>query len=151
MPQRGRGAIRKMTRGRPAPSLLDAPMCDAPICDTPMCDAPMYTGKIDFDAVGIKLRAERARSGQTQEQVAEAIGITPAFVGHIERGERSMSLDTLINLCNLYHVTIDYLLSDTLPPEDDNALTQIAAILKDKSSEQQAAILDILRAISRHI
>ena len=136
MLQRGRSTGRGITRGH----LTDG-----------FINTPMYSGKIDFDAIGRKLKAEREHIGQTQEQVAEVIGITPAFVGHIERAERSMSLDTLIKFCNYYHVTIDYLLSDTLPPDDDTALTQIADILKDKSAEQQAAILDILRAVTRHV
>ena len=113
--------------------------------------ARMYSDNIDFKAIGQKLRTERERIGYTQERTAEVIGITPAFVGHIERGERSMSLDTLIHFCNLYHVTIDYLLSDTLPQNDDNALTQIADILKDKLPEQQAALLDIIKTVTRHI
>jgi len=112
---------------------------------------PVYTGEIDFDAIGQKLRAERERVGKTQEQVAEVIGITSAFVGHIERAERSMSLDTLIKFCNYYHVTIDYLLADTLPPEDDTVLTQVSDIIRDKTPEQQAAILDVMRVITRHI
>ena len=113
--------------------------------------ARMYSHDIDFQSIGHKLRIERGRMGYTQEQTAEVIGITPAFVGHIERGERSMSLDTLIHFCNLYHVTIDYLLSDTLPQNDDNTLTQIADILKDMLPEQQTALLDILKTLIRHI
>ncbi len=112
---------------------------------------PLYAFKIDFEAIGQKLRAEREQSGYTQEQVAEKIGITPAFVGHLERAERSMSLDTLIKFCNFYQVTIDYLLAETLPPKEHSVATQIANILKDKTPEQQAAILDILRAVTRHV
>ena len=138
MPQRGNSTGRGITRGRGR--LFDNSF-----------STPLYSGEIDFAAIGQKLRAERERIGKTQEQVAEVIGITPAFVGHIERAERSMSLDTLIKFCSYYHVTIDYLLSDTLPPDDDNTLSQIADILKDKSSEQQAAILDVLRVVSRHV
>lgn len=113
--------------------------------------ARMYSPDIDFKAIGQKLRDERGNIGWTQEEAAEKIGLTPAFIGHIERGERSMSLDTLIHLCNLYHVTIDYLLSDTLPTEQDNVTTQIASMIKSKSEQQQAAILDILRAVIRHV
>jgi len=94
----------------------------------------MYTGKINFDAIGRKLRTERMRMGLTQEQVAESIGITSAFVGHIERGERSMSLDTLIHFFNLYRITIDQLLSDTLPPQYNDVSSQIVNMLKNKNS-----------------
>lgn len=116
-----------------------------------MESAALYAAKIDYVAIGNKLRAERRRLGYTQEQVAEMIGITPAFMGHIERGERGMALDTLIYLCNFYHVTMDYLWSDTLPLEDRQLASQIAVLLKDKTPQQQAAILDIVRTVTRHI
>ena len=113
---------------------------------------PMYEPFcINFFAIGQKLKAERERLGCTQEQVAEAIEITPAFVGHIERGERSMSLEKLIKFCNFYHVTIDYLLSDTLPPREEITGNRIAFLLKDKNPKQQAAILDMVKTLTRYI
>ena len=113
--------------------------------------AKLYSSDIDFKAIGKKLREERENLGWTQEEVAEVLDISSAYVGHLERAERSMSLKTLIHFCNFYHITIDYLLSDTLPQKDDTALTQIADIIRDKSPEQQAAILDVLRTVTRHI
>ena len=109
---------------------------------------PIY---VDYCAIGRKLRGERERMGYTQEKVAEAIEITPAFVGHIERGERSMSLNTLLYLCGFYNITMDYLLSDTLPPEGDGIAAQIAVLLKDKTPEQKAAVLDIIKTVTRHV
>lgn len=136
MKQRGRGADRGLGKVRG---------------NSPVVNVPMYSPDIDYKAIGQKLKDERDNIGWTQEEVAEIIGISAAFVGHLERSERSMSLNTLIHFCNLYHITIDYLLSDTLPPQNDNVASQIANMLKTKSADQQAAILDILRSIIRHI
>ena len=111
----------------------------------------LYSFKGDYVAIGNKLRAQRKRLGYTQEQVAEAIGITPAFMGHIERGERGMALDTLLHLCNFYHITMDYLWSDTLPPNEQQLASQIAVMLKDKTPEQQAAVMDIVRTVTIHM
>ena len=111
----------------------------------------LYSLKVDYVAIGNKLRAQRKRLGYTQEQVAEAIGITPAFMGHIERGERGMALDTLLHLCNFYHITMDYLWSDTLPPDEQQMAAQIAVMLKDKTPEQQAAVMDIVRTVTIHM
>ncbi|MBS5724390.1 MAG: helix-turn-helix transcriptional regulator [Clostridiales bacterium] len=111
----------------------------------------LYSFKVDYVAIGNKLRAQRKRLGYTQEQVAEAIGITPAFMGHIERGERGMALDTLLHLCNFYHITMDYLWSDTLPPNEQQLASQIAVMLKDKTPEQQAAVMDIVRTVTIHM
>ena len=113
--------------------------------------APLYSFQVDYAAIGKKLRNQRKQLGYTQEQVAEAVGITPAFMGHIERGERGMALDTLLHLCNFYHITMDYLWSDTLPPDNQQVATQIAAMLKDKTPEQQAAVMDIVRTVTIHM
>ena len=110
-----------------------------------------YRHTIDFVSIGQKLKAERKRFGYTQEQVAEIIGISVAFVGHLERAERSMSLDTLIRLCNLYQITIDYLLAENLPPQQDNTGAQIADMLKGLSPQQQASALDMMRTFTRHV
>ena len=87
----------------------------------------------------------------TQEEVAEAVGLTPAFIGHIERGERSLSLDTLIKLCNYYGVTIDYLLADILPVDCGAASEQICAMLRTLPPEKQSAALDIMAAVVRNL
>ena len=43
-------------------------------------------------------RIRRARK-LTQEQLAEAVGVSVSFIGHIERGTRVMSLDTFVRIC----------------------------------------------------
>ena len=122
------------------------PTINAPF--TPASHA--YPSHVNYADMGQRLKAERRRLHYTQEQVAEEIGVTPAFIGHIERGERSVSLDTLIRLCNFYGITIDYVLAKTLPPNEDNVTLQIRDLLKDKSETQQTALLDIMRAVVRN-
>lgn len=45
--------------------------------------------------VGARLRWLRTHAQLSQEEVAERAGITPDFVGRIERGEKLPALDTL--------------------------------------------------------
>ena len=112
---------------------------------------PAYPQEIDISHIGRRLRDERRRVRCTQEEVAEAVGLTPAFIGHIERGERSLSLDTLIKLCNYYGVTIDYLLADMLPVDCGAASEQICAMLRTLPPEKQSAALDIMAAVVRNL
>ncbi len=111
----------------------------------------VYETDIDLSHIGKRLKEERKRLHCTQEEVAEAIDLTPAFVGHIERGERSLSLDTLVKLCNFYGVTIDYLLVDVLPTDTDIVTEQIRVLLQGQSEEKKIAILDIMNAIVRNL
>ena len=44
----------------------------------------------------------------TQEQLAGLLGITTSFVGHIERGARAVSVETLARLCKALEMDMHY-------------------------------------------
>ena len=67
---------------------------------------------------GIRVKEERKKARMTQEQLAEKAGVSFAFVGHIERGTRKASLDTVVKLANALKVSPNVLLRDSL----DNGL-----------------------------
>ena len=69
---------------------------------------------MDYIDLGLKIRQLLRQKSMTQEQLAEMAGISPSFLGHIERGTRVASVDTLVALCNALEVTPDYLLSASL-------------------------------------
>lgn len=56
---------------------------------------------MDYKDFGQRVRLARKERGMTQEQLSEQLNISPSFLGHIERGTRVPSLDTLTNLCNV--------------------------------------------------
>ena len=41
------------------------------------------------------VRAERQRRRLTQESLAEFLGVTPRYLGGLERGERNLTLDSI--------------------------------------------------------
>lgn len=51
--------------------------------------------EVDYAAMGSRVRRLRLAQHMTQEQLAEACNISFSFLGHIERGTRKMSLETL--------------------------------------------------------
>lgn len=55
----------------------------------------------------IKLRKQ---NNYSQTFVAHRIGVTPALISAYEKLERNPSLDKLIALADVYHVSTDYLL-----------------------------------------
>ena len=62
---------------------------------------------IDYTEIGRKIRQARQSHSYSQEQLAELCGISTAFLGHIERGTRAMSLETLISICTVLNISID--------------------------------------------
>lgn len=56
----------------------------------------------DMKVLGKQLKAARSRSGMTQEQAAEAIGVIPLTISNWETGKKSPTLNTFIKLLNIY-------------------------------------------------
>lgn len=69
---------------------------------------------VDYKDMGARIRTLRKAAKMTQEDLAEQVGISASFMGHLERGSRIASLETLVALCNVLDVTPEYLLSASL-------------------------------------
>lgn len=64
--------------------------------------------------LGETLKNIRHSLGLTQEQVSEQLGLTPRYISDIERDKTKGSLDTLVKLCNIYHVSPNHILKNYL-------------------------------------
>ena len=63
-----------------------------------------------YKQMGRRLRRGRKRLHLTQERAAELAGISASFIGHVERGTRIPSVETITTLCRLYRISADYVL-----------------------------------------
>ena len=72
---------------------------------------------MDYEQLGRRIRQQRVLNRMTQEQLAELAGVSCAFVGHIERGEKKASIETIVALCNALEVSPTVLLQDSLKRE----------------------------------
>jgi transcriptional regulator with XRE-family HTH domain len=50
--------------------------------------------------IGARIRAARHRLGMSLEQVAEETGLTKGFISQVERNLTSVSVASLVNICN---------------------------------------------------
>ncbi|MBE5773331.1 MAG: helix-turn-helix transcriptional regulator [Clostridiales bacterium] len=71
---------------------------------------------MDYRALGKRVRQQRQMAEITQEALAEKAGVSCSFIGHIERGEKKASIETLVCLCNAMGVSPMVLLQDSLDP-----------------------------------
>jgi len=69
---------------------------------------------MDYKALGKRVRQQRMMAEITQEELAEKAGVSCSFIGHIERGEKKASIETLISLCNAMKISPTVLLQDSL-------------------------------------
>ena len=102
---------------------------------------------IVYKKLGKRIREERLHLRLTQSQLAEDIDISDTYMGAIERGERGLSLDTLVMLAERLGVTVDYLLSDTVGTTDSIILEQFKQIIDGQPIERKQMAINVLRAV----
>ena len=102
---------------------------------------------MDYKRLGKRIREERRRLNLTQAQLAEDIDISDTYMGAIERGERSLTLDTLVRLVNRLGVSVDYMLSDSVTDNDANIIEQFRQITDCQPLERKQMALNVLRTI----
>lgn len=87
--------------------------------------------------LGTKLADLRKRNGFSQEALAEKMGVSRQAVSKWERGESNPDTDTLIELANLYSVSLDVLVGnkteDTTPPPEKEQKTKREPIKKGEA------------------
>lgn len=59
-----------------------------------------------YRQIGLKIAYYRKLGGLTQEELAERVGLTPAFIGHLEAPNimKALSLDTLFDIAEALDV-----------------------------------------------
>lgn len=91
---------------------------------------------------GKRLKELRKLNTLTQQQLADALGVTKATVSYYEKEERTPSPEMLVRIASVFHVSTDYLLGllpesyiDTngLTADDINALRRLAGYMRQKN------------------
>ena len=95
--------------------------------------------------LGRRIREERLKLNLTQEKLAEDVDLSMAYIGQIERGERSLTLDNLVAVANRLGVTVDYLLSDSITAKDDAEYLILRQLLNGRTKEERALAVNMVK------
>ena len=63
---------------------------------------------VDYKKIGQRIREQRKAKKLTMDQLAEMIDISFSYMGHIERGTRVASVETLARLCEALELDMHY-------------------------------------------
>ena len=85
-------------------------------------------------AMGERIRDARTKSGLTQRQVADELGITSEMVIRMEKGKSGCKTDHIFILCQLFKISADHLLYGKEETEEQYEILS-KPILKDKISD----------------
>lgn len=96
--------------------------------------------------VGPRLRALRRERKQTQAEMAQALGVSPAYVNLLENNQRSLSVQMLMALTETYNVDWRDLVKDDAATQ----LTDLRHAMQDPVFTDAAPDLTELRAALDH-
>lgn len=103
---------------------------------------------LDYKLIGERFKKARIKKGYTQEQLAEIMKVSIAYVSRIETGKTQISLKRLDEICTILDTKAGYILDGV----SDNSVTylnsELNSILKDCSSKDKELIYNIATVIS---
>lgn len=98
-------------------------------------------------AVGERIRYLRLSKELSQEKLALEAGINPAFLGHLERGLKSPTVDTLAKIAAALNVTLSELVAIEEISQNNSATEKITLLLNGLSSDEADCIAHIVAEI----
>jgi transcriptional regulator with XRE-family HTH domain len=105
--------------------------------------------------VGTALRAYRLRRELSQSALARLAGVSPSAISQVERGERGLSLETLLALARRLNITLDELLGGEVTPDyrigrrhglSSQPEGSVTALLDDAEAGMRAYLVSLPRS-----
>lgn len=77
---------------------------------------------LDYQAIGSRLHEARQAKNITQQELAQLVGVSTSYIGHLERGIKRGSLDAMAYICQELDISMDFLLTGIDFRKDKNAV-----------------------------
>ncbi len=99
---------------------------------------------MNLNEIGKRVKACRKTMGISQEKLAEMINVSSHYIYEIERGMKSMSLETLINLSSALNLSTDYILFGNKEQDFVPLSEQLKKMNDDQRKRAESAFKAIL-------
>lgn len=106
--------------------------------------------EFNYAALGERIRKARKQKLLTQEQLAEACDLSTAHIGHIERGTRALSIESLITISQVLEVSTDYLLLD-VSNSSDKKLFGIFNAIDNAKTDKFNKLYSVIKILAENI
>lgn len=99
--------------------------------------------------IGKLLKKTRKSLGYTQEEVAEMLDLASRYISDIERDKTKGSVDTLVKLCNIYHITPTYVLQEYLDVTNDYKIDPNIVGFYSLSNRDKEIVAELIRYMNK--
>ena len=98
--------------------------------------------------MGERISARRKQLRWTQEELAEAAGVTPQTISSAELGKKAPRPGNIINVCAALDISPDYLLLGRISGEDLSILSQKVSQLSPEQYRHLEDVVDSFIAVA---
>lgn len=102
---------------------------------------------LDYNIIGQRIKKARQNKHLTQEDLAEKLDVSVAFLSRIERGSSHINLKRLNQICDILNITEGQILNGSSGNSKDYLNAEFSELLKSSSSEEQKLIYKIAQVI----
>ncbi len=102
---------------------------------------------IDYTVIGQRIKQARLAKSLTQEELAEKVDISVAFLSRVERGNSHINLKRLNQVCGLLDVTEGYILNGASSNSSNYLNKEFSELIKSCSPEKQKLIYNVAKVI----
>ena len=98
--------------------------------------------KTELIDIGKRIQQRRKQLGYTQEQIANMMNVSIQMVSNLERGNKSIRIENLVNLCKILQVSTDYILIGKNTDLDNKVLFNKISKLSRKGRQLVELLID---------
>lgn len=102
---------------------------------------------LDYTIIGSRLKQVRLKSGLTQEDLAEKLNVSIAFLSRIECGKCKISLKRLNQVCALLGIDESYILSGSSTDSANYLNEDLYLLLNNCPPEKIKLIYNVAKTI----
>lgn len=101
--------------------------------------------------LGKRLKMVRLDKGFTADKLSELCNINSTYLRQIEGGKKVPSLPVFIQLCNSLEISPDYLLQDSLVPNEISQIKELTLLWGSATPSQQAIASTMIQAVLEYL
>lgn len=111
-----------------------------------------YNYKVDYPFIAKRVKKVRDGEGLTQAEFAEKLDISTNAIAKLETNRMTASLRTLVNICNVFHIDINYFLRDDQEQagEADELELLLASRLHSLSDKDKVFLLRVIEGLREY-
>ncbi len=103
--------------------------------------------EVDYEKLGIRIKAARKLKGLTQERLAEAVSCNTSHISNIENNYTKVSLNVLLAIANVLETTIDSLIGEQYDEPSKGLEHDIIEKVRKFGNEKKKKLLKLLEIL----